>query len=230
MVKGNFLCKVYKPEIMFCPKCGTKFRYAFTTSNKVVQFSTGQHRKIKNLAYRCPNCLDGHIYVSNTANKLAFKGYSYSSKVVCMIDYYKTQHYSREKICEQFENRGIEISDRNIDIIYKMFLSHYDSNYDEIIKASYKQMEEDYGEIRVSVDCIVINEVSYIIFYNFFTCDMLAIWKFYSEDEIEEMLSKYINSDYNITMIITVRPGRKLYNILKRFTPKDVKFIAYEKF
>lgn len=230
MVKANILCKVYKPEVMTCPKCGTKFKYAFTTSNKVVQFSTGQYRKIKNLAYRCPNCLDGHIYVSNTANKLAFKGYSYSSKIVCMIDYYKSQHYSREKICEQFENRGIEISDRNIDIIYKMFLTHYEANYDENIKKAYEDMVRDYGEIRLSIDCIVINEISYIILYNYFNTDMLAIWKFNTESEIEQMLKKYINNDHDIAMIITVRPGRKLYNILKRFTPKEVKFIAYEKF
>ena len=31
--------KVYKPEIMNCPKCGTKLVYVYTVSNKVIHFS-----------------------------------------------------------------------------------------------------------------------------------------------------------------------------------------------
>ena len=107
--------KIYKPEIMNCSKCGSKLVYVYTLSNKVIQFSSGRVMKIKNMGYKCPSCNDGIVYMSATAHKMSFKGYTYSAKVVCMIDYEKTiKHKGREAICDFLANKNIEISDRRI--------------------------------------------------------------------------------------------------------------------
>ena len=71
------VCKVYKPEILACPICKSKLAYCYTISNKLVYFTSGKRMRIKNLGYKCPNCEDDTVYVSQTANKLCFKGYSY---------------------------------------------------------------------------------------------------------------------------------------------------------
>ena len=134
--------KIYKPEILYCPKCKAKLKYCYTVSNKVVQFTSGKYFRIKNLGYKCPNCMD-HVYFSQTANKLSFKGYTYSAKIACTIFYYKSIHYGREKICDILTNKGIEISDRNIDILYKNFNELYTMDKDSIIKNNYQEMIED---------------------------------------------------------------------------------------
>jgi hypothetical protein len=230
MLTGIMKCKVYKPELLDCPICKSKLKYAYATSNKVVQFSKGNKVRIKNLAYHCLECNNKITYISNTANKLSFKGYSYSSKVICLIDYYKSSHLSRDKICDLLEAKGIDISDRNIDIIAKMFVEYLDMDYDKKIRDSYEEMLKTYTEIRLSIDCIRVAEVAYIIYYNYFTGEILAIWKFTNDADIEFMLRKYLSITDKITTIITVRPGRKLYNILKEIADDKIRFVSYEKF
>ena len=106
--------KIYKPEILLCPKCKEKLKYTYTVSNKVVQFTSGKAVRIKNMGYLCKNCNDGNVYFSQTATKLCFKGYTYSAKTVCMIDYYKNQGLSRDAICDILTQKGFYISDRNV--------------------------------------------------------------------------------------------------------------------
>ena len=98
--------KVYKPEIMVCPKCKSPIKYVYTVSNKKVQFSSGKIFRIKNMGYKCPKCNDD-VYFSLTATKLALKGHTYSAKVACMIEYYKSLGYSRDKICDILLNKFI---------------------------------------------------------------------------------------------------------------------------
>ena len=125
--------KVYKPEIMNCPKCGTKLVYVYTVSNKVIQFSSGRIMKIKNMGYKCPSCNDDLVYMSATAHKMSFKGCTYSAKVVCMIDELKSKHKSRDEICDILISKGLEISDRNVDILYKKLNDYINQDYDSII-------------------------------------------------------------------------------------------------
>ena len=75
--------KVYKPEVSRCPLCGSKLKYRYTVSNKVIQFYNGHYTRVKNLGYSCTNelCKDNSvIYTSQTASKLCIKGYTYSSR------------------------------------------------------------------------------------------------------------------------------------------------------
>lgn len=225
--------KIYKPEILTCPICNSALKYKYTISNKVVQFTSGKIFRIKNLGYGCLNCNDSNIYFSQTANKLCFKGYTYSAKAVCLIAYYKSKHLGREGICDILASKGIEISDRNIDILYSKFKETYNHNYDYIIKEAYKNMLDKYNEIRISIDLITIEDTYYVILYDFFTSHKLAIWTFneMSFEALNDTLSKYINEELKITIITSIRNNKdnKFIPILKKLSPKS-KFIAFTKF
>jgi len=225
--------KIYKPEILTCPICGSNLKYCYTISNKVVQFSSGKSIRIKNLGYKCPSCNDT-VFFSQTANKLAFKGYTYSAKAVCMIDYEKTVNKKgREAICDYLSNKNIEISDRNIDIIHKKFNEIYNHNNDEVIINAYNEMLEKFKEIRISIDLITVNEIAYVILYDYFKGDILAIWKFngVEDSKLEKTLAKYINDNYNITTIFSVRGYvSKLVPIIKSIMPKTAKVYSFLKF
>lgn len=225
--------KIYKPEILACPFCNSALKYKYTISNKVVQFTSGKIFRIKNLGYGCLNCNDSNIYFSQTANKLCFKGYTYSAKAVCLIAYYKSKHLGREGICDILASKGIEISDRNIDILYSKFKETYTHDYDAVIKEAYKNMMDKYNEIRISIDLITIEDTYYVILYDFFTSHKLAIWTFneMSFEALNDTLSKYINEELKITIIASIRNNKdnKFIPILKKLSPKS-KFIAFTKF
>ena len=224
--------KVYKPEIMNCPKCDTKLVYTHTVSNKTIQFSTGRAIKIKNMGYKCPLCNDGIVYMSATAHKMSFKGYTYSAKVVCMIDELKSKHKSRDEICDILISNGLEISDRNVDILHKKMKEFMNQDYDSIILESYKRQMDMFSEIRICLDLITINNSYYIIMYDYFNGDILALWKAYdiSKDSLNELLNKYINPSFNITYIITVRPFVNFYHIIKAMAPTKCKMMSFAKF
>ena len=165
--------KIYKPEVLECPKCGNKLEYAYTVSNKVIQFSSGKIFRIKNRGYKCPICKDSNVYISQTGNKLAFKGYTYSTKVVCMIENFKSSHVSRDMICDYLVSKGIEISDRNIDILYKKIRSYMELDYDNRMNEEYKKMLDEFNEIRLSIDLISVDNCYYTIIYNYFSSEII---------------------------------------------------------
>lgn len=223
--------KIYKPELLTCPKCNSNLKYVYAISNKVVNFSSGKQIRIKNLGYKCPLCNDV-VYFSQTANKLAIKGYKYSAKVMCNIDYLKNKHKSREVICDILNSKGIDISDRNVDILYNKFKDYLHISHEKIFEA-YKIMLNNFNEIRLSIDLITINEIVYIIFYDFFTGDVLSIFKFngLTDPILIETLSKYLNKDLKITVIFSVRSHvSKFVSILKELVSGDVKFYSFLKF
>lgn len=226
--------KIYKPEILTCPFCGSGLKYKYTVSNKVVQFTSGKYYRIKNLGYGCLTCNDGNIYFSQTANKLCFKGYTYSAKIVCMIAYYKQKHLGRERICDILASKGVEISDRNIDILYGKYQEIFNQDYDKIIWAAYHAMTEKYHEIRLSVDLITINECRYVILYDFFTSAKLGLWVFQGLEDPRfiETLSKYIRPDLKISVIVSVRNTKdgKFLPALKKLASPSARFIAFNKF
>lgn len=224
--------KIYKPEILVCPKCGQQLKYNYTVSNKVVQFTSGKAFRIKNMGYSCKDCNDDNVYFSQTATKLCFKGYTYSAKTVCMIDYYKNQGLGRDAICDILTQKGIFISDRNVDVLHKKIRSYIDAPYDELIKEYYNRLLNEYGKIRISVDLITIKEKYYVLFYDYYKGEILAIWIFDGLDDpkLNETLTPYFNNE-NIELIVSVRGYvSKFVPILKEISPKNTKFISYLKF
>ena len=224
--------KVYKPEVLKCPYCGDKIKFRFVASNKIVQFSNGKIIRIKNMVYGCDKCNNNEVYPSLTAIKLAFKGYTYSSKIICRIDYYKGIHVSIEKISSMLEEKGVIVSDRNVDILHKKFLELFNQDKESNMKQAYDDMLNKYGFINLSIDCITVNDCYYIIFYNFFNGDQLGIWKFndlYGE-ELKNLLTKYINEEYNIKLIITSGVRSKFRALLRSIAPKSIKLKSYVKF
>lgn len=225
------VCKNYKPEILTCPKCGSKLYYRHTVSDKLVYFSNGKRIRIKNLGYSCPRCND-HIYLSQTANKLCFKGYTYSAKLVCLVAKLKEQHLSRENICDYFFSKNILISDRNVDNLYHKYISMYNINYLEEISKAYEKMLKNYNQIRLSIDLITIDDEINIIVYDYFTTAVLALKHFLRSDEenIYSFLGSFLNSNLNITLIATIRKDNFFVPMLKSLCPNTTKFIAFSKF
>ena len=149
-----------------------------------------------------------------------------------MIDYYKNLHLSREKISTLLEDKGIILSDRNVDIMYKKFQELYNMDKEGNIDRAYKDMMDKYGFINLSIDFITVCDTYYIIFYNFFTGEMLGIFKFtdLNGPELRGLLTKHINEDYNIKVIITAGVRSKFRALLREVAPATVRLKSYVKF
>ena len=219
--------KIYKPEVLNCPKCQSRLKYNYTISNKVVQFTSGRIFRIKNMGYSCPCCTDGNLYVSATANKLAFKGYTYSVKVMLMIYKLKMEHKSRDLICDQLASKGVEISDRNVDIISNKVKEFMSMDYEKNINDSYIMQKEKYGEVRFSVDKVSVDDLAFYVLYDFYSGDLLALWECKDLEEAKNYFTKYLTNE--VKMIITVRPMFDTYQILKKICP-NAKMCSYAKF
>ncbi len=224
--------KVYKPEILKCPYCGAKMKFLFVGSNKIVQFYSGKTTRIKNMYYGCQACGHEDSYPSLTATKLAFRGYTYSAKTICMIDHFKSLGYSREKISLLYEGRNIIVSDRNVDILHKKFLEYCGEDKKEVIINEIEKMNEKYNEARLSIDSICTPSGYYILFYNFFTGDLLAIFKFENlEDEkLVTLLNEVLAEKYNIKIIATVGVRAKFRGLLKQIVGTRTRLVSYVKF
>ena len=226
------VCKVYKPEILACPMCKSKLAYCYTISNKLVYFTSGKRMRIKNLGYKCPNCEDDTVYVSQTANKLCFKGYSYSVKVVATISLMKEQGRSRDYICDYLYNKGIEISDRNIGNLYVKFKEFENYNYVEKIQNAYQNMMDKYGQIRLSIDSVKVFDEYIIMVYDYFTANLLALKRFKVDNEegLRTFFGEFLNNELNLTVLTTIRKEAVIHPILRELCPKNTKFIPYVKF
>ena len=91
---------------------------------------------------------------------------------------------------------------------------------------------KEFNTIRLSIDCITINEKNYVVFYDFFTGSILALWKFngLNDPNLVETLIKYINPEYNISLIVSVRGISKFLPLLKSITSSKTKYMAFCKF
>lgn len=224
--------KSYKPEISECPLCGSKLKYRYPVSDKVIQFSHGETIRIKNLGYSCKNINCPHpeyIYVSHTARKMCIKGYTYSSKILASILEYKHFHKSREEIADMLADEGVEISDRNVDIIWEKLGPMLDMNYKRNIEYEYEMMERECGGIYLSIDSIGLSrDTRFWIIRNFFTSNVIGCHL--TNDTDYSILDDYLNKDLNIKLIITIRPRFKTFDEIKNRCNDNVKFLEYEKF
>ncbi len=224
--------KYYKPEILACPKCKARLVYRHAISNKKIYYSNGKQVKIHNLGYSCPKCSDGKIYASQTANKISLRGITYSTKIVCMIAKLKERHMSRDEICDFFYTKGIEISDRNIDNLYKRYKEYLQMDYKKKIPMAFEQMLKDYGQIRLSIDLITVYDSIFIIVYDYFTFDILAFVCFngLEDKNMNAFLESFLNPEAPITVIASIRKDSYFIPLLKSLCSSKTKFIAYTKY
>ncbi len=228
--------KIYKPEITHCPLCGTKLMYRYTVSNKVIQFYDGGSSRVKNLGYSCsnPDCTHPEIiYTSQTASKLCIKGYTYSAKVLATISYYKQKHMSRDEICDKLVEQGIEISDRNIDIIYEKYKEKLEMDYKKNIDVEYNYMMREYGQIMISIDAISIDDgkAKLVSVRNFFTSNQIGLHLFEEKSPNDyDFLDEYLDKKWNITVIATVRRITGFFPEVEKRAKADVKYIHYLKY
>ncbi len=223
--------KVYKPEITNCPLCGAKLKYRYTVSDKKIQFSHGEITRIKNLGYSCSNMDCTHpeyIYVSHTARKMCFKGYTYSSKILLEIIHYKQLHKSRDAIADMLASVGVEISDRNVDIIYEKLNPFFTMDYKKNIEVNYEMMERECDGIFLSIDSIHLDDgYRFFSIRNFFTSDTIGCHIVKNGDY--SILDDYLRKDLNIKMIITIRPIFDTFDEIKKRAPENTIFKAFEK-
>ena len=226
--------KSYKPEIENCPICGGKLKYRYAVSNKVIQFSHGEKRRIKNLGYSCTNPMCPHkelIYISQTASKLCVKGYTYSAKILFEIMCYKQIHKSREEIVDLLSKDNIEISDRNVDVIFNKLEPLLLMDYKENIKSKYEYMMKEYGQIALSMDFIRLSEDYRVISVkSFFDSSYIGI-HIIKGDGINDynILDDYLNKDLKISYIFTVRNIFRTYDEIKKRVNENTKIVSYIK-
>ena len=226
--------KTYKPEISTCPLCGSQLKYRYTVSNKVIQFSNGNFVRVKNLGYSCknPDCIDDTvIYCSQTASKLCIKGYTYSAKVLADIVVLKRKHKSREEICDYLAMQGIEMSDRNVDIINEKYEQMLKVNYLDNIKLEYDYMKKHYGQIRISIDSIRVEDARVLSVRDSFNNHQIGlhILEATQVDELKEILHHYVD-DNALKAITTVRSFTDFFKILSEVVNKKVEYYYFEKF
>ena len=223
--------KVYKPEVSKCPLCGHKLKYRYAVSNKVIQFYNGHYTRVKNLGYSCTNenCVNDLVYTSQTASKLCVKGYTYSAKVLALIVILKEMKCSREYVCDRLASMGVEISDRNIDIIYRKYLDN-NIDYKSNILNEYNFMHSNYGQVRISIDAIKVEKKLVLSIRNSFNSDQIG---FHILDLEKEELAKSILHDYvddlRVKCITTVRPFTNFFKLLKSCINRKIEFLHFEK-
>lgn len=228
--------KTFKPEVMSCPFCGRKLSYRHTVSNKVIQFSTGLYIRIKNLGYGCDSCdHKSEIYFSQTASKMCVKGYTYSSKVIAMIAYYKLKatHNSRDAICDILWAKGINISDRNIDLIFNKYRKSMALNYKANIESNYKEMIDKYHQIRLSIDLLTVDDMRFVSVRNFFTAEQIGLHVFtegLNDPKLKATIAEYLRKDLPITYVVTVNKDSLFRKILVEYAPESTIFIAYNNY
>lgn len=226
--------KIYKPEINCCPLCGSKLKYRYTISNKVIQFSNGKFIRVKNLGYSCKNsdCLDDSvIYSSQTASKLCVKGYTYSAKVLALILVLKMKGKSRDEICDHLASLGVIMSDRNVDIINEKYGYILNSDYLNNIKVEYEYMVHRFKQIRISIDSLKVEDKRVVSIRDSFNNNQIGLHIFDINDieGLKKILDLYINN-INVKSITTVREITEFYKILKEVLNHEVEFYHFEKF
>lgn len=223
--------KIYKPEILKCPFCNQKMEYKHTVSNKIIQFSSAKHFRIRNLGYGCNQCKNRFIYFSQTAVKMCFRGYTYSAKIICTILYYKKEGLSRDEIYQILTQMGVVISERNIDVIYNHFTRYLKEDNRPDIESEYNKMFEIYQQIRISIDLIQVEEYHYICVRNYFSGDVIGLHFIDLKNTLESIaiLNRYLK-DERVTHIITIRKQFSFYKLIKQMVPDNIKILEFAKF
>lgn len=222
--------KIYKPEDLNCPFCKSKMVYKHTVSNKVIQFTSSKKIRIRNLGYGCLKCNNKYIYFSQTAAKMCFKGYTYSTKTICTILFNKAIGKNRDEIAKLLSGMDILISERNIDNIYHRFEVYFKEPFSRI-EEEYRSMLATYGQIRLSMDTTAIDKYQFICVRNYFTADVIGFHmvELDKQEVIINIVKRYLDS-YEITCIATIRRHFPFYKLLSSLVGKNVKLIEFAKF
>ena len=225
--------KVYKPEFEYCPLCGAKLKYRHTISNKQVHFYSGTEIRIKNLGYSCTNeaCTDNKIiYSSQTAAKFCPKGYTYSAKVLSYIVVLKDKKISREEICNRLALKGIEISDRNVDMIYDHFKELSNKDYRRNIEICYNEMINRYNKILLSIDSLIVDDYRTMTVRSAFNNEIIGFHIIPKNDTelVLKLLNEYVSND-KIDSITTTRRQTSFFSLVEKAVARPMKYYYFLK-
>jgi hypothetical protein len=152
----NFTKIHMKPEQKVCEKCGTKLKfYAWLIKKFVVTLASVF--LVKSESQRCPNeeC-ENHknkvTYSSTEGHKYALKKSTFGLDVVAYVGFKRIkENKNYEEIHKDLNDKGIKISRRNVDYLYKSFEYLIKCSLPEQLKCLKKEFDKNDG-IILSID------------------------------------------------------------------------------
>lgn len=144
----------YKPEIRNCPHCAARLKHDHPVSRKFVITLTETIYAV-NQGYRCPRAeCPGHkvFFRSAVGETLSLKNHSYGMDVLAEVGYLRfNEHYTREEIHQSLRDRGVSISEREVQNLYEEYLILLRCSASEKIAERRPQMVEN-GGVVISLD------------------------------------------------------------------------------
>ena len=90
---------------------------------------------------------------------------------------------------------------------------------------------DNFNSIRLSIDLVSYNKKRLVIIRNFYNNKIIGFYYFNTihEQNLIDILSKYINKNLNITSIISIRKDDYFIPLLKNLAPINTKFSSFLK-
>ena len=123
------------------------------------------------------------------------------------------------------------MSDRNVDIINEKYEQMLKVNYLDNIKLEYDYMKKHYGQIRISIDSIRVEDCRVLSVRDSFNNHQIGLHILDASkiDELKEILHHYVD-DPALKAITTVRSFTEFFKILSEVMNKKVEYYYFEKF
>lgn len=116
----------YQPEVRDCPGCGARLRYAHAVWRKHLVTLTEVIYAV-NLGYKCPNSACARpkvVYRSAVADSLCLKHLTYAMDVLAEVAFMRfQQRCTRAEIHVAMRQRGIPVSERQVQYLYEAYLA-----------------------------------------------------------------------------------------------------------
>lgn len=200
-----------KPEQNTCEKCGTKLKFCTWLIRKFV-VTLACVFLVKSESKRCPNedC-ENHknkvTYASNEGHKYALKKSTFGIDVVAYVGFKRMkENKNYEEIHNDLNEKGIKISRRNVDYLYKSFEYLIKCSLTERLKSLKKEFDKN-GGIILSIDGLQPQQGSDVLFVlrDTITSEVLHAVVTHSTDTktMEELLKFIKNSDIQVKGIVS---------------------------
>ncbi|NPV81601.1 MAG: transposase [Firmicutes bacterium] len=165
---------------------------------------------VSNLGFRCtnPDCPHpGVVWRSAIADAMALKGFSYGLDVVVHVGVLQlTHHYTREQIHRGMIERGIDVSEREIQYLYEAYMRLLKYTNPQKIAGLAPEIEKN-GGMLISIDGVQSergNETLWVVREALTNCALCAEVLMSSDaGSIKRLLKPVVESGYPILGVIS---------------------------
>ena len=200
-----------KPEQKVCEKCGTKLKF-YTWLIKKFVVTLASVFLVKSESQRCPNIdCENHknkvTYASTEGHKYALKKSTFGIDVIAYVGFKRIkENKNYEEIHDDLSGKGIKISRRNVDYLYKSFEYLIKCSLPEQLKSLKNEFDKN-GGIILSIDGLQPQTGSDLLFVlrDTITAEVLHAVVTHSTDTktIEELLRIIKKSDIKVKGILS---------------------------